>query len=142
MIRHANENDASTIHELLKQIVTLHHKLYPEDFPNSEPKYELEQVVALINDETKTVLVYEEDNTVWGYLIGWNNKDFFFIDDLCVDENKRGHSIGKQLVDYIEESLNISHIQLNVWLKNTGALSFYERLGFETLKYVLRKKKN
>ena len=140
MIRIANENDALIIHELLKQIVALHHKLYPEDFPYSEPKYDLEQVIALIGDKTKTVLVYDENNTVWGYLIGWKKQDFFFIDDLCVDENKRGHGIGKQLVDYIEESLNISHIQLNVWLKNTGALSFYERLGFEPLKYVLRRK--
>ena len=140
MIRLANTEDAATIHELLKQIVILHHNLYPEDFPSNEPKYTVEQVITLINDKTKTVLVYEDDNTVWGYLIGWKNKDFFFIDDLCVDEQKRGHNIGKQLVDYVDETLAFSHLQLNVWLKNTGAISFYEKLGFEPLKYVLRRK--
>ena len=139
MIRLANKNDAARIHELLKQIVALHHELYPEDFPNNEPKYSVDQIIDLISDKTKSVLVYDEDNTVWGYLIGWKNKDYFFIDDLCVDEKKRGHSIGKQLVDYVKETIT-PHIQLNVWIKNTSALAFYEKLGFKPLKYVLRRK--
>jgi len=140
MIRKANINDAERVHTLLEQIYLFHHNLSPEDFPGVGSKYTFEEVQAMLEDKSKTIIVYD-DGVVEGYLIGWFNGSCFFIDDLCVDENSRGKSIGKKLISYVEDVLKFEHIQLNVWLRNSSAIAFYEKLGFAPLKYVMRKKK-
>ncbi|CCV63903.1 Acetyltransferase, fragment [Alteracholeplasma palmae J233] len=63
----------------------------------------------------------------------------FFIDDLCVDEEKRGLSIGKKLLDDLEIYIGKRKVSLNVWFKNEAAIKFYEKIGFKVLKYVLEK---
>ena len=55
-----------------------------------------------------------------------------YIDDLCVDEDKRGMHIGRQLYDYVVEFAKVAgcyNLTLNVWSCNTGAMKFYEKCG-------------
>ena len=55
-----------------------------------------------------------------------------YIDDLCVDENRRGQHIGKQLYDYVMKFAKDSgcyNVTLNVWECNPGAKKFYEFCG-------------
>lgn len=141
MIRPAKSEDINSIHKLLKQISLLHYQLYPEYFNNDLPKYNHTEIEELINDSSKTVLVYK-DAEVEGYLIGWNVNNAFFIDDICVDESTKGKGIGKELINSIKRFSKYKNIQLNVWLKNEPAINFYKKLGFETLKLVLSKEIN
>ena len=141
LIRKAEFNDVTRIHELLKQISKLHYDLYPEFFLNDEPKYKIDEIHELINNEKNEIFVYLENEIVLGYLIGWYENDYFFIDDLCVDEKARGKNIGKQLMTYIEEKIKVNKIRLNVWSKNNSAINFYEKLGFEAFKQVMEKRK-
>ena len=66
-----------------------------------------------------------------------------YIDDLCVDERKRGRHIGKTLYDAViafakeQECYNVT---LNVWSLNENAMKFYQscgmipqKIGMETL---------
>ncbi|WP_162140168.1 GNAT family N-acetyltransferase [Haploplasma axanthum] len=141
MIRKAENKDVVRIYELLKQIAKLHYNLYPDFFPNDEAKYNINEVSQLVNNEKIEIFVYLENEIVLGYLIGWYENDYFFVDDLCVDEKARGKNIGKKLMVYIDEEVKVNKIRLNVWSKNSSAINFYEKLGFEAFKQVMEKRK-
>ena len=68
-----------------------------------------------------------------------------FIDDLCVDLNVRGQHIGEKLIEYVKEEakkMGCYEVTLNVWVGNTSAEKFYEKMGFQTkerqLEYILK----
>ena len=55
-----------------------------------------------------------------------------YIDDLCVDEEKRGMHIGKILYAYVLDYAKKSgcyNVTLNVWSCNESAMKFYESCG-------------
>ena len=55
-----------------------------------------------------------------------------YIDDLCVDENRRGQGIASALYRYVTDyagSSGIRFITLNVWCGNDNAMHFYEKMG-------------
>ena len=61
-------------------------------------------------------------------------KDFttLYIDDLCVDETKRGLHVGKKLYEYLLDYARKSgcyDVTLNVWEGNDSARGFYEKMG-------------
>ena len=65
-----------------------------------------------------------------------------YIDDLCVDEEKRGMHIGKALCDYVVEFAKTEkcyNITLNVWSCNESAIKFYESCGLVPQKVGMEK---
>ncbi|QIK69653.1 GNAT family N-acetyltransferase [Erysipelothrix sp. HDW6C] len=139
-IRKAVVNDAPRIHELLVQIANWHHELYPEYFDDGRAKYTVGEIESLIDELHIVMFVYEHESTIEGYCIGWYEDDIFFVDDLCVNEALRGQRIGHQLMEHLEQTVHAKEIRLNVWLRNTAAVRFYEREGYTPLKQVLVKK--
>lgn len=137
-VRKAEIKDSERILELLQEIVEYHHELEPEIFPSAVPKYSIPEIETMIIDSTKQIFVYEKEDKVWGYLIGWFESDFFFVDDLCVAKEKQGQGIGHELMDACTP---FGEIRLNVWAKNVSGIKFYEREGYEVLKYVMIKRK-
>ena len=141
MIRLAVEKDASRILSLLELILQLHKSLYPKRFENISSKYNLDDVIDLIF--SRRIWVYEYDDMVVGYIIGWAEGDVYFVDDLMVDPEYRRCGIGGMLLDYISDMafrLGCNEIQLDVWLENESAIEFYVDGGFEVLKYRMFKK--
>lgn len=62
-------------------------------------------------------------------------RDFLWVDDLCVDEAARGQGIGELLMAAVTDmarELGLDKIELNVVESNEGARKFYERLGYVT----------
>ncbi|QIK57999.1 GNAT family N-acetyltransferase [Erysipelothrix sp. HDW6A] len=138
-VRKARVKDSSRILELLQEIVEYHHQLEPSIFRETKPKYDINEVELMIQEGLKTIFVYEEDGEVWGYLIGWFEDSYFFVDDLCVDKRRQGEKIGHKLMDACSE---FEEVRLNVWAKNESGIAFYEREGYEVLKYVMIKRNN
>ena len=65
-----------------------------------------------------------------------------YIDDLCVDETKRGMHIGRNLYAYVLDFAKKSgcyNVTLNVWECNKKAKGFYENLGMEVQKTYMEK---
>lgn len=56
----------------------------------------------------------------------------FKIEMLFVSNESRGHGVGKMLVEYAIEVLNINYVDVNE--QNSQALGFYEHMGFKVFK--------
>ena len=56
----------------------------------------------------------------------------FKIEMLFVSDESRGRGIGKKLVEYAIETLNINYVDVNE--QNPQAVGFYKHMGFEIFK--------
>ena len=72
-----------------------------------------------------TVYFYEDNQGIRGF-IGLNNE---YVEGVFVSEGMQSHGIGKALLNYAKDKR--SKLLLNVYQKNTRAISFYQREGFE-----------
>lgn len=146
MIRLAKTEDIPRLQVLLEQILIVHHQVRPDIFKSEGSKFTDAELEAVINNSTKPIFVYEDENgCILGHLFmiiqeisesdgPQKPHKSLFIDDLCVDKEARGQKIGGQLyqfaLDYAKE-LGCYNVTLHVWNDNDGALCFYERLGMK-----------
>ena len=142
-IRRATQADMPGINKLLNQVLMVHHNGRPDLFKSNVKKYTDEELTLLIEDDSKPIFVaVDEAEEVLGYAFcvfqqHINNNILtdiktLYIDDLCVDEEKRGMHIGMQLYDFVVEyakSEGCYNLTLNVWSCNVSAMKFYEKCG-------------
>ena len=142
MIRKANEKDIPKIEDLLRQVCLVHHNGRPDIFKVGT-KYSKEELMVLIKDESRPILVcVDENDEVMGYCfcIFQQHRDnsvltdikTLYIDDLCVDEALRGKHIGKALYEAavkLAKESECYNLTLNVWSCNPSAMKFYEAQG-------------
>ena len=147
-IRRAVNQDMEDINRLLLQVCLVHHRGRPDLFKYGAKKYTDEQLRALIADDSRPIFVaVGEDGHVAGYAFcvfqqhtGDNiltDIRTLYIDDLCVDENRRGQHIGSQLYQYVLDFARENgcyNVTLNVWSCNEAAMKFYEACGLKPQK--------
>ena len=147
-IRRAINQDMEDINRLLLQVCLVHHRGRPDLFKYGAKKYTDEQLRALIADDSRPIFVaVGEDGHVAGYAFcvfqqhtGDNiltDIRTLYIDDLCVDETRRGQRIGSQLYRYVLDFARESgcyNVTLNVWSCNEAAMKFYEACGLKPQK--------
>lgn len=152
-IRRALISDMQGINKLLNQVLMLHHNGRPDLFKANVKKYTDEELIEIIEDNNKPIFVAVDDNEeVLGYAFcvfqQYINNNILtdiktlYIDDLCVDEEKRGMHIGKALYEYVvgyAKSENCYNITLNVWSCNQSAMKFYEHCGLVPQKVGMEK---
>lgn len=152
-IRRALISDMQGINKLLNQVLMVHHNGRPDLFKANVKKYTDEELIEIIEDNNKPIFVAVDDNEeVLGYAFcvfqQYINNNILtdiktlYIDDLCVDEEKRGMHIGKALYEYVVEyakSENCYNITLNVWSCNESAMKFYECCGLVPQKVGMEK---
>ncbi len=140
-IRMAQEQDIPQLLRLLLQVEQVHHRIRPDIFASGGQKYDGSALAQLLEDREKPIFVAEEGGQVAGYCFcqlrryasALHTPRFeVYIDDLCVDENRRGQGVGKELyrhtVNYAK-NLGCDFISLNVWCGNDSAMRFYENAG-------------
>lgn len=147
-IRRAESKDIEGMNRLLYQVLMVHHDGRPDLFKANAKKYTDEQLEILVMDDSKPIFVaVDEQGDVLGYAFCIFEQKIdhnvltdiktLFIDDLCVDEMKRGQHIGKQLYQYVLEFAKQSqcyNVTLNVWACNESAMRFYESCGLKPQK--------
>lgn len=146
-IRRACENDMSGINILLRQVLEVHHNGRPDVFKSGAKKYTDEELLQIINDDSKPIFVAVEDEAVVGYAFcvfqQYKNNNILtdiktiYIDDLCVDENIRGKHIGTKLYEHVvgfAKENGCYNVTLNVWSCNESAMKFYEKCGLKPQK--------
>lgn len=152
MIRRAMEKDIPKMGDLLEQVCLVHHNGRPDIF-NAGRKYSDVDLLALMQDESRPILVaVDENDTVMGYCfciyqqhVGHSvltDVKTLYIDDLCVDESLRGQHIGKDLYEAAVQLARDSgcyNLTLNVWSCNTSAMRFYEAQGLTPQKVCMER---
>ncbi len=152
-IRRAQEKDMDGISSLLCQVLAVHHSGRPDLFKGNTKKYTDEELRGLIHDDNRPIFVgVDAQGIVLGYAFCVFQQHIddniltdiksLYIDDLCVDEKRRGQHIGKELYDFVldyarkQECYNVT---LNVWACNESARRFYESCGLSEQKIGMEK---
>ena len=141
-IRPAESRDIPGMIELLYQVGEVHHVIRPDIFRSGAIKYTDDALEEILKDETKPIFVADENGFVAGYCFCQirescgstvlTDRKELYIDDLCVDENRRGQHIGSLLYDYAvnyAKEIGCQFLTLNVWCGNDSAMKFYESAG-------------
>ena len=149
MVRRANKGDIQRLTDLLYQVDAVHHGIRPDLFKGNTPKYDEQQLEAILEDESKPIFVYD-DGKVLGHAFCHITevKDHrllqdiktLYIDDICVDEKARGKHVGKALYEFVHDyaqSIGCNNITLNVWEGNDPAISFYRNMGMKVQKTTM-----
>ncbi len=152
MIRRAKQSDIPAVSELLRQVCNVHHHGRPDLFQPDGTKYTAEQLSDILKDDSRPIFVAVDSDEVTGYAFCIFKRHLndacvtdiktLYIDDLCVDEKRRGQHIGRQLYEYVLQFAKESgcyNVTLNVWCCNPGAMQFYERCGLVPQKIGMEK---
>lgn len=150
ILRTATEGDIPALRRLLEQVLQIHHRGRPDIFRPDTRKYTDAELQALLSDPKTPIFVAQAEAEILGYAfcqlqetVGsllLHDRRSLYIDDLCVEEGQRGQGIGKALLDYVRSYAarqSCHSITLNVWALNQDALRFYEKNGFQPMKYVM-----
>ena len=127
---------------LLGQVGQVHHEIRPDIFRPGALKYNEAALLALLQEVNRPIFIAEESGRVLGYCF-CVIKDYrgsgvqtdrveLYIDDLCVEETCRGQGVATALYRHTAawaKQRGYSHISLNVWCGNHGAMAFYEAMG-------------
>ena len=147
-IRRAQEKDMGGINRLLEQVCMVHHAGRPDLFRAGAKKYTDEELLNIIHDDDKPIFAAVDENEEllgYAFCIFERHEDShafmditsLYIDDLCVDECRRGQHIGKSLYEHVlkfAKEQGCYNVTLNVWCCNESAMKFYEACGLKPLK--------
>lgn len=152
-IRRAESRDIPGMISLLHQVGQVHHQIRPDIFRPGALKYTPAQLEELLRDENKPIFVCDDDGFVAGYCFcvlktfrdheTFTDRTEFYIDDLCVDENRRKQGIATALFDHAVEfakQRRYDAVTLNVWCGNDGAMKFYEKAGLKPRNILMEMK--
>ena len=119
MIRELQKADMNKVADIwLDTNVVTHYFISKQYWQNN---FELVKELLL----QATVYVYEDNQEIQGF-IGLNGD---YIEGIFVCDRLQSQGIGKLLLDFVKESR--TQLSLNVYQKNTRAIHFYKREGFE-----------
>ena len=151
MIRKAQKSDINSLIHLLYQVQKVHSDARPDIFVEGARKYKDDEILEILEDETKPIFVAEIENKVVGYAFCIISSPMshclqpiknLYIDDLCVDKEYRGNHIGTTLYEYViqyAKEIHCHNVTLNVWADNKEALAFYEKIGLKIQKIGMEK---
>ncbi len=145
-VRKATTNDYNTLCELFDEIDTLHSDNLPHIFqkPRGAAR-EQEYYSGLIADENIGLFVAEAGGKLVGFVHAivkdspampiFVPRRYAIVDGIVVRSGFQNQGTGKILMDKIQEwaiAKGAVSIELNVYEFNETAISFYERLGYQT----------
>lgn len=152
-IRLARQGDIPGMLELLRQVGQVHHELRPDIFRTDCQKYDENALLELLKDKSRPIFVAMDGKFVAGYCFcvlkdhrggtALTDRLELYIDDLCVDENRRSSGIAQSLYRHITgyaQGLGCAFITLNVWCGNDQAMRFYEKAGLRPRSIMMEMK--
>ena len=152
-IRKATAEDYSSLCELFNEMDALHRDNLPSIFqkPNG-PAREKDYILGLIADENVALWVAEAGGNPVGFVHAivrdapalpvFVPRRYAIVDGIVVKSGYQNHGTGRILMDKMQAwaiAKGASSIELNVYEFNKTAISFYERLGYQTFSRKMSK---
>jgi len=152
-IRKATADDYNSLCKLFNEGDALHRENLPHIFqkPNGAAR-EKDYYLGLIADENVALLVAEAGGDLVGFVHAIVRdtpaipvivpRRYAIVDGIVVKSGFQNHGIGRILMDKMQEwatAKGATSIELNVYEFNETAISFYERLGYQTLSRKMSK---
>ena len=82
------------------------------------------------NEYTAYLIVIE--NGIAGYCLFRDDKEYIYIRQLYVEENKRKMGLGKACIQWLKSNLWINRkIRMDVLNKNKNGIEFWRKIGFQ-----------
>ncbi|MCL2338421.1 MAG: GNAT family N-acetyltransferase [Proteobacteria bacterium] len=139
-IRKATENDLERILDLANQVREFHIRIEPEIFiPMNREKFR-ELYKGYMSDEKFLFLVAEQGADVMGYLYAEFGGESLYtsprgcvLTEIGVDESFQSAGTGRILFDALKtecDNRDCKKIELSVYLANTRAVDWYDKIGF------------
>ena len=141
MIRKSTVDDIPAIAELYREQFREMSKLIPDFIKEGDQSIEF--LKKTISNDDSDILVYENDDTVVGFILlqAKERPDFDFmiqgkycyIMDVIVTESHRNKGFATALMNSAKDwakDQNCNLINLDVLVNNPGAIKLYEKLGF------------
>lgn len=119
MIRNLQKSDRNRVADIWLDTNLKAHYFIPAEYWKSN--FELVKEMLLQAE----VYVYENDQKIQGF-VGVSDE---YIEGIFVTDEMQSQGIGKILLNYVKSKKN--ELLLNVYQKNTRAISFYQREGFK-----------
>ena len=118
MIRKFEKNDIDAVMQIWKSENIKAHKFIPKEYWDSNYNYVKN---ILPNAEIYVYIIKEK-------IVGFLGVDKNYIEGIFIEENNQSKGVGTSLLNTVKE--NRSNLKLNVYKKNTNAISFYKKNGF------------
>lgn len=124
ILNNINKEDMDNILDAWESSVRATHTfLSEEDIISIKP-----QVKEGVYYVSKLVCVRDDKGTIQAFMGVHDSKiEMLFVSDDC-----RGKGIGKRLIEYAINSLNIKYVDVNE--QNTQGIGFYKHMGFDIFK--------
>ncbi|PHM39400.1 acetyltransferase [Xenorhabdus mauleonii] len=149
IIRTASTQDIDAILSLYSDLFAEMSAMQPDRFRSTEQDRDF--VISSISDDKFHLLVAEDDDgEIKGFSIAQEQKNlpfnalvprtYGYVFDLIVSREARSLGIGQKLLagmkDWAQKN-NYSHLELTVLSKNTKAIQFYEREGYQDVSKIM-----
>lgn len=151
MIRGFSKDDIPAIADLMRQMAGFHNSLDPEykaggGYPNLE-----EEIEGWLSNADILILVAKEKGEIVGYArisvepapTYLNEKKIGIIDDIFVIEDYRRKGVAEALFEKSKEwflKKKVYSVELNVDVRNEGAIALWKKLGFSERKLRMRRR--
>ena len=120
MIRKLKTNDIDTTMSIWLETNIKTHSFIPQ-------KYWLDNY-AMIKTIFPQAEIYVYEDAATGQIYGFIGFTDNYIEGIFIEENNQSKGVGTSLLNTVKE--NRSNLKLNVYKKNTNAISFYKKNGF------------
>jgi diamine N-acetyltransferase len=155
-VRKATANDYNTLCELFDEMDALHRDNLPHLFQKpSGSVREQEYYSGLIADENAGLFVAEADGKLVGFVHAivrdtpafpvFVPRRYAVVDGIVVKSEFQNRGTGRMLMDKMQAwaiAKGAASIELNVYEFNETAISFYEKLGYQTFSRRMSKELN
>ncbi len=152
-VRKATADDYNSVCELFDEIDALHRDNLPHIFQKPDGTVrEQDYFLGLSADENVALLVAETGKDLVGFVHAMVRdtpaipvfvpRRYAIVDGIVVKSGFQNHGIGRILMEKMQEwalTKGATSIELNVYEFNETAISFYERLGYQTFSRKMSK---
>jgi len=146
-VREAELDEIERIAPLKQQLTDAHAAGEPGRF---DPEPDFSAFVSYVVNKDMHLFVVEKDEKWVAYAlvryvhsapnVYMMERKFVHVEEVCVDKDCKRMGIGRILMEHIRQDARqkgYSHIQLDVWSFNEGAMQFYESLGMRTVRSLM-----